>query len=173
MRCKGISLIAAIIIGFASNVAFGAGVSGSFEVKLKNYIAYVEKQNNIPSGLLLSIASVESGLKPFAMNVNGKAIFPKSYNEAVRVAKEALAVGATNIDLGVMQVNYRWHNEQFSSLEAMLHPKTNIKYAGALLAGLYKQHGSWHKAVRFYHSARPEYHLKYSRKIVQQWLKYV
>lgn len=169
--CKGISLIVALIISFSGHVAFGARISGTTEEKLVKYITYVEKQNNIPSGLLLAIASVESGLKPFALNIDGKAAFSRSYMEAMMLAQEALKSGVTNIDLGVMQVNYRWHNDQFYNFEEMLHPKSNIKYAVKLLAQLYKQHGSWHKAVRYYHSATPEHHRKYSRKIAQQWLK--
>ncbi len=175
--CKVIAtkwlIMTLLISGFSSSVAFGADGNVKLAQQLKEYIAYVERVNNIPSGLLLAIASVESGLKPFVLNIEGRTVLPRSYREAMMVAQKALALGVTNIDLGVMQVNYRWHAQQFEDLKEMLHPKSNIKYAGKLLAGLYKQHGDWHKAVRYYNSATPEYHRKYSRKIVQQWLKYI
>jgi hypothetical protein len=35
-----------------------------------------------------------------------------------------------------MQLNYRWHGSQFSSLEEMLTPKKNIAYAASLLSSL-------------------------------------
>lgn len=175
--CKGICtkilVLMLLILGFATNVAFGAEGKARLAQQLKEYITYVEKQNNIPSGLLLAIANVESGLKPFALNIEGRTVFAKSYPEAILLAKQAIGSGITNIDLGIMQVNYRWHNDRFKDIDEMLHPKSNIKYAGKLLSSLYKQHGCWHKAVRFYHSSTPEHHLKYSRKIVQRWLKYV
>lgn len=101
--------------------------------QLKEYINYVEKQNNIPRGLLLAIANIESGLKPFALNIEGRAVFPQTYEEAVTLVKEAIETGITHIDLGVTQLNYRWHNENFVNTGDMIDPKTNIEYAGKLL----------------------------------------
>ena len=69
-----------------------------------------------------------------------------------------------------MQLNYRWHGGEFDSLVEMLTPESNINYAAKLLGSLYAQHGTWHKAVRYYHSATPEHHRKYSRKVVLCWL---
>jgi soluble lytic murein transglycosylase-like protein len=40
--------------------------------ELKRLIAVQEEQNNIPSGLLLAIAMVESGSEPYALNIQGK-----------------------------------------------------------------------------------------------------
>ena len=69
-----------------------------------------------------------------------------------------------------MQINWRWHGENFNSTSEMLEPKHNIEYAAKFLTRLYQQHGSWPKAVRHYHSANPEYHRKYSRKVIVAWL---
>jgi len=140
---------------------------------LKNFIQKVELENQIPSGLLQAIAKVESGYHAYAVNVAGKPVIARNIIQATTVIEEALASGIQNIDIGVMQINYRWHGEKFQSYTEMLNPKTNIKYAGALLAGLYRQHGSWHKAIRYYHSANSVHHRKYSRKITIEWLKYV
>jgi len=40
--------------------------------EIRQLIAVQEQQNNIPSGLLLAIAKVESGSKPYALNIQGK-----------------------------------------------------------------------------------------------------
>lgn len=138
--------------------------------ELKRLIAVQEEQNNIPSGLLLAIAMVESGSEPYALNIQGKSVIGRNKTEAANLIHEALAKGITNIDVGIMQLNIKWHRENFGSIEEMLEPKKNIEYAASFLLTLYKKYGDWHKAVRFYHSSTAEYHRKYSRKITLAWI---
>ena len=138
--------------------------------ELKRLIAEQEELNKIPSGLLLAIATVESGSEPYALNIQGKSVIGRNKTEAVNLIHEALAKGITNIDVGVMQLNIRWHQENFGSIEEMLDPKKNIEYAASFLLTLYKKYGDWHKAVRFYHSSTAEYYRKYSRKITLAWI---
>ena len=138
--------------------------------ELKALITEQEELNKIPSGLLLAIATVESGSEPYALNIQGKSVIGRNKREAVDLIHEALANGITNIDVGVMQLNVRWHRENFGSIEEMLEPKKNIEYAASFLLTLYKKYGNWHRAVRFYHSSRAEYYRKYSRKITLAWL---
>ena len=116
------------------------------------------------------IANVESNFKPYALNISGKTIVVSSKAEGKAIIEHYLQQGYQNIDVGVMQVNYHWHRKNFATLEEMLIPRLNIEYAAKLLSSLYKQYGSWSKAVRYYHSANPEHHLKYSRKILVSWL---
>ena len=66
---------------------------------------------------------------------------------------------------------HRWHGREFTNIEVMLEVNNNVEYAAKLLSSLYKEHGSWHKATRLYHSATPEHHKKYSKKIIIAWLK--
>ncbi len=120
--------------------------------------------------MLLAICKTESNISPYAINIKGKPIFASTLQEALSTVKGALARGITNIDLGVAQINYRWHKEHFRSVEKMLDPKVNIQYAGSLLSSLFKQHGTWHKAIRYYHSANSEHHRKYSKKVVTAWI---
>ena len=141
-----------------------------FAEDLAELIDKTEQDYAIPSGLLKSIASVESGNKPYALNVSGKTIIASSKEEAARIVKLYQDVGITNIDLGLAQINLYWHGKHFSSISEMLEPKHNLEYAAKFLTGLYKKHGSWNKAVRHYHSANPQYHIKYSRKVLISWL---
>ncbi|WPX99239.1 Lytic transglycosylase domain-containing protein [Candidatus Megaera polyxenophila] len=138
--------------------------------ELKALITEQEELHKIPSGLLLAIATVESGSKPYALNIQGKSVIGRNKREAVDLIHEALANGITNIDVGVMQLNVRWHRENFGSIEEMLEPKKNIEYAASFLLTLYKKYGDWHRAVRFYHSSTADYYRKYSRKITLAWL---
>ena len=141
-----------------------------FAQDLDELIDKTEQNYSIPSGLLKSIASVESGNKPYALNVSGKTIIASSKEEAARIVRLYQDEGITNIDLGLAQINLYWHGKHFSSISEMLEPKHNLEYAAKFLTGLYKKHGSWNKAVRHYHSANPQYHIKYSRKVLISWL---
>ncbi len=137
---------------------------------LKKYIAAVEQKNRIPSGLLSAIAGVESDFNPYAVNIAGKTVIASNQEEAAKTIKNALNSGITNIDIGIAQINYRWHGDNFKNIEEMINPVTNIEYAAKLLSSLFKQHGTWHKAIRHYHSANPDNHRRYSRKVVIAWL---
>ncbi|WP_375331689.1 lytic transglycosylase domain-containing protein [Candidatus Tisiphia endosymbiont of Temnostethus pusillus] len=157
-----IKILVIIIVAFSQNMVFAQDLAG--------LISTVEKEHNIPSGLLKAIAEVESEMKVYAVNLGGKAFIAKSKAEASKNILSYLRKGHTNIDIGVMQINWYWHKRHFSSLDEMLTPKTNVEYAAKLLTDLYLQHGDWQKAVRLYHSAKPYYHKQYSRKVLLSWL---
>jgi soluble lytic murein transglycosylase-like protein len=137
---------------------------------IKAMIFAAEIQHEIPEGLLAAIAKVESGNRAYAVNLGGRSIYASSFAEASSTAKAQIKSGTSNIDLGVMQLNYRWHGKQFANIEEMLTPKNNINYAAGLLKGLYNQHGNWQKAIRHYHSANLEHSRRYSRKVTVAWL---
>ena len=161
--CKTIRLLLAILMVNFSFIS-------CFAQDLDELIDKTEQNYSIPSGLLKSIASVESGNKPYALNVSGKTIIASSKEEAARIVRLYQDEGITNIDLGLAQINLYWHGKHFSSISEMLEPKHDLEYAAKFLSGLYKKHGSWNKAVRHYHSANPQYHIKYSRKVLISWL---
>ena len=161
--CKTIRFLLAILMVNFSFIS-------CYAQDLDELIDKTEQNYSIPSGLLKSIASVESGNKPYALNVSGKTIIASSKEEAARIVRLYQDVGITNIDLGLAQINLYWHGKHFSSISEMLEPKHNLEYAAKFLSGLYKKHGSWNKAVRHYHSANPQYHIKYSRKVLISWL---
>ena len=133
-------------------------------------ITQAEDRYLIPRGLLQAIAKIESGNRPYVLNIAGKAIIATSKQEAVAVANHYLDQGRSNIDLGVMQLNFYWHGSHFKNIEEMLTPSSNINYGAKFLSELYKQHGTWQKAVRYYHSSSPEHYKQYSRKVLISWL---
>lgn len=148
------------------------GTKVSFASDMPQLIQEIEKEHKIPSGLLAAIASVESGLKPYAIGVSGKSVKASSKEEAKKIIKQYLAKGITNIDIGIMQINWHWHSKEFDQdLDDMLNPLQNIMYAAQLLKSLHEKHQSWQKAVRHYHSAKDEYHRKYSKAVLVSWLK--
>ncbi len=168
-RIKKTMLFLSLLILWSTG-AYGAHITSYENYRVKKYINAVEKKNLIPIGLLSAIASVESDFNPYALNIEGKTITASSKSEAIKTIKNAVNQGVINIDIGITQINYRWHKDNFKGIEEMLEPRCNIEYAGKLLSLLFKRHGSWHKAIRYYHSANPEHYRRYSRKVVIAWL---
>ncbi|PVE22477.1 lytic transglycosylase [Microvirga sp. KLBC 81] len=110
----------------------------------------------VPVGMLYSVGLTETGrrgsLQPFAMNVEGRAVFSSSLPEAVQRFEEARRAGAKLIDLGCMQINHHYHREKFASVESMLNPRDNVEYAARFLSELKGRHETWTMAVARYHA---------------------
>jgi hypothetical protein len=126
-------------------------------------------RTGVPRNVLVAIALVETGqtrngqLRPWPWTINegGDGQWFASKAEAVGKAQDAIDLGATNVDLGCFQLNYRWHAENFASLEDMLDPLANALYAAGFLARLHAETGNWSDAAAAYHSRTPEYAERY------------
>ena len=70
-----------------------------------------------------------------------------------------------------MQLNFRWHKDFFNNLSDMINPIKNVDYAARFLNKLYQRHRSWEKAVKYYHSSKSKYNVKYYRKVKAVWKK--
>jgi soluble lytic murein transglycosylase-like protein len=130
------SLLLVICLCMASNNALAS--NSYVQGKIKRLIKATEEQYGIPSGLLEAIAFVESGINNHAINVAGKPVIVTNNHEAMRVIADAQENGIRNIDVGVMQLNYRWHSNAFANIQEMLNPKRNIEYAAKFLLRLKK-----------------------------------
>jgi soluble lytic murein transglycosylase-like protein len=110
----------------------------------------------IPEGILYSVGLTETGrkgsLSPWAMNVEGKAFFPPSMQEAMGTFDAAKRQGAKLIDIGCMQINHHFHGENFTSPEEMFDPRRNVEYAAKFLHNLHAKHETWTMAVARYHA---------------------
>jgi soluble lytic murein transglycosylase-like protein len=119
-------------------------------------MAYYAQKEAVPLGVLYAVGLTETGQKgklhAFALNIEGNTVIPRSRTEAISIVREALLNGKSLIDIGCMQINYRFHKRQFNSTEAMFNPKENVAYAARFLRSLKQQHGSWTMAVARYHA---------------------
>ncbi len=137
-----------------------------------------EKRYGLPENVLLSISRVESGYKkvdgvtrawPWTLNAGGDSAYFQTKEEALVSLKERIKKGVTNIDIGCMQLNYRWHKKFFNNLSDMMRPANNVDYSARFLKKLHKRHGSWEKAVKYYHSSKSKYNVKYYKKVRAVW----
>ena len=103
----------------------------------------IANRHQLDPYVLYAVALVESAKRngsshitpwPWAINKSGKAIIPASQQEARSILTKALAEGSRNIDVGLMQINFRWHGHRVDKPEHLLNPVTNLQIGALLLA---------------------------------------
>ena len=118
------------------------------------------QDTGVSLALLRAIMLAESGRDmgdgraawPWTLQSQGQGHWLSSPEETLTLARDLMAAGETNIDLGCFQINVRWHGQAFPALEAMLDPEMNAHYAAQYLLELYQQTGDWRSAAGAYHS---------------------
>ena len=140
----------------------------------------IESETNLPIHLLSSISRVEAGRKlssgevkgwPWSINHAGKGLYFETKKGALKYLKNAVSNGSKNIDVGCMQLNYRWHKGAFSSLEEMFDPEKNIQYAAKFVKELYGRHQNWEDVIKHYHSNKKKFNVPYYQKVSKVWNK--
>jgi len=132
-------------------------------------ISEKEKEYGIPTGLLRSIAFIESHATPYAVNAKRKAHYFTSKQKAVDFVSTSVAKGHHNLSIGCFQLHYGSHRKRFNSIDDMLTPTSNIEYAAKLLKRLYDQYGSWEMAVKKYHAGKAKHNEVYYKKVMNRY----
>ncbi|WP_254786704.1 transglycosylase SLT domain-containing protein [Methylomonas sp. LWB] len=71
---------------------------------------------------------------PWAINNAGNSFIPNSQQEAEALLNQMLDQGKRNIDVGIMQVNLRWHGHRVAKPELLLIPSTNLEIGASVLS---------------------------------------
>jgi soluble lytic murein transglycosylase-like protein len=122
----------------------------------ESHIIAAAARYEIPPAILYAVGLTETGRKgslyPYALNIEGRSVFPRSAAEALREFEKARREGKKLIDLGCMQINHHYHADQFRSPRDMLDPAKNVDYAARFLKRLRGEHQTWSMAVARYHA---------------------
>ena len=145
----------------------------------ENTIESVELQTDIPKGLLLGIGKAEAIRKinnkyiiwPWTINHAGKSLFFDNKEQMKNYVFKNLKRKDFNIDVGCMQINIKWHKNNFKKISDMFEVTPNISYAASFLKQLKNKHGSWDKAIKHYHSSDPKKNNPYLIKVKSFWKK--
>jgi hypothetical protein len=139
----------------------------------------IERQEGIPRQLLRAISKIESGRLhprkkivmawPWTVMAEGRGRYLANKEEAIAEVEALLDRGVSNIDVGCMQINLRYHPQAFRDLDEAFDPIANVGYSATFLKSLVAEHRTWSKAVAHYHSANPERYLTYRAKVKQAW----
>ena len=121
---------------------------------------------DVPLSAVLAIARVESGLNPWALNIEGHSYRFTSKVEALAKAEDAYLTGRS-FDVGIMQINRWWLDRYGISLQAAFDPLANI-YLGCWI---FKQelfrHKSLRAAIGAYHSPDPIRANRYADQVMK------
>ncbi|MHA7772940.1 transglycosylase SLT domain-containing protein [Roseibium sp. M-1] len=140
---------------FSAGLASLPAAAETQNVCEREMIAAAQKYK-VPLGVLYAVGLTETGrrnsLYPYALNIEGKSVFPPSRQAAKDDVIDAQQHGKKLIDIGCMQINAYYHGEKFRSVEHMLEPRANVQYAAQFLKDLRQSQGSWTMAVARYHA---------------------
>lgn len=111
---------------------------------------------------LQAIAFAESGRTndqgliepwPWALNIEGQALFPTSQDEAVALLS---AHQDRSVDVGLLQINILWHGHRVADPKALLDPVPNLEIGAAILKeALASAPGDLTAGIGRYHSRDP------------------
>lgn len=125
------------------------------------------KRHSVPEIIIKSIIDVENNrYYPFAINCNTNI---KSYSGSVKENYKRLVTCGDNVDIGVMQVNYKVWKKEYPNIttKLLLDPCVNIELGTRILNSHYKETKDWLTSIGQYHS-RTTSKLRSYKKMVSQ-----
>ena len=107
------------------------------------------QQTGVPISVLKAISLTETGRKrgaefrpwPWTVNMEGKGVWFDNEDDARSFVYKHFKRGARSFDVGCFQINYKWHHQNFNSLDEMFDPLINGLYAARFLTDLYREKG--------------------------------
>lgn len=141
---------------------------------------HIAAEFGVPPGLLYAVALTESGQSslsggqfrpwPWTLNIDGKGHYYLSRRQAWAALKEVLAHSEASVDIGLMQVNWRYHHTDLGSPWQALEPYHNLRVAAAILNQCFTRHGAWLPSAGCYHAPHhPDRAQHYSQRVQRHW----
>lgn len=140
----------------------------------------VATQHEIPVGLFYAVALTESGKMiesvnrrrpwPWTLNIAGEGLYFKSRWEAWRALDQSLRAGQDSVDIGLMQVNWHFHQASLGSTWLALDPTHNLSVGADILKDCYEKRRDWWASVGCYHAPSDTPRAKrYRARVVALW----
>ncbi|PWK59807.1 lytic transglycosylase domain-containing protein [Roseicyclus mahoneyensis] len=167
MRYPGLTMLRRVAV-FCLTMAFGQPAAA--QAHLCDAAAdRAAREIGVPLSVLRSLTRVETGRGqgdtiepwPWTLNMGGDGRWHDSEASALAAARQAIAGGRRNIDIGCFQINYHWHGAAFADPSRMLDPVENARYAARFLRDLHAELGDWTAAAGAFHSRNPDHAARY------------
>lgn len=110
---------------------------------------------------------------PWALNIDRKAYFFDSKDEAVKKAIQAVREGKV-IDVGMAQINVNWNHVYARNIEELFNPATNLFIGARVLRECSKRYDEELKVIGCYNQWNvDEDGIAYARKVIELAKKHV
>ena len=173
MRPLAFALMAVLAVLVTASVTLAA-------TRVPQGYRLVANAHGIPGDVFYAVALAESGKRietlraarpwPWTLNVHGEGRFYPSRRAATCALHEALAAGRTSVDIGLMQVNWRYHRVALGTVAEALDPYRNLHAAAAILVTCHRSRRDWWVAVGCYHAPNdPHRAERYRERVKTIW----
>ncbi len=140
----------------------------------------IAAEYGIPYTVLYAVALAESGVGtidkgthlpwPWTLNVSGRGHFYTSREAAWNALNTYIARGERSIDIGLMQVNWRYHEDKLRDTWRALDPYFNLRVGAGILRQCFEQRDEWCEGVGCYHApSNPVRARRYRSRVVGHW----
>ncbi|PSW29145.1 lytic transglycosylase [Photobacterium phosphoreum] len=150
-------------------------------VKIPSAFRMIATQCHVPAKYLYAIALTETETRlkngqsspwTWTINYKGKSYFYPNRRSMYIAAEKLVKQGNLLFDVGIMQINWRWHKHRVNSLWQLTAPETNVRVACEIIKDGYRARGNWVAAAGYYHSpenkkAVREYLFRYRSKLAR------
>lgn len=172
---KGRSVVALLLMAIVTGLPRTAAATSDPASICEGVATLASQESGVPVSVLKAISLNETGRKsggafrpwPWTVNMEGKGVWFDTPDEALGYVYQNYKRGARSFDVGCFQINYKWHGQEFASIEEMFEPMANARYAARFLKDLYAETGSWEKAAGAYHSRTPEFADRYAARFAK------
>lgn len=160
---RSVILVTVFVILCGQILPKSALASADFSHICAKAVHAAEFVNQLPHFLLHAVSLTESGrwhdkaqaaiAWPWTITAGGEGKFFPTKADALAEVKRLQSRGISNIDVGCMQINLKYHGHAFEKVEEAIEPINNVAYAATLLKRLRQKSGSWAHAVGRYHTS--------------------
>lgn len=163
-------------LGFCALLVFSANAQA---LQVPAAYRQVAQEYDVPAGILFAIALTESGRKaadgqflpyPWSMNIGGHALYFAGRAAADAHLATLLAEGRQP-DIGLMQVNWRYHRRMLGDIRQAFDPWLNLRAGARVLRDAYQATGDWWQAVGRYHSGTPKRAEAYRSRVLRWYAR--
>ncbi|WP_415718386.1 lytic transglycosylase domain-containing protein [Maridesulfovibrio sp.] len=121
-------------------------------IPVRPLFSQVAEEFSLQPEILNAIADYESGYNPWALNIEGRSVYPDSREEALAIIERNRG---KSYDLGLMQVNSYWIRKFELSPAEALEPEENLRLGAWILRYCLDSYGYNWRAIGAYHTGSP------------------
>lgn len=160
LRALGLALLALIAL---------ASRAGAEEQNLRPLLEHAAARAGVAPGLVSAVIWVESRGWPWALNVAGTPVWPRTRAEAEAVLRR---LPHADVDIGLMQVNWRTWGPMLRAAGLrptdLLDAWVNVVVGSQILRWMTEEEPGWGGIGR-YHSATPGRKARYASAVARAW----